>query len=61
MYEVYKDIADIYYSIANGDYVSKPIRMNEEDRSKIKENYLTFKLSSKYSKIASKKNLIISC
>ena len=29
MYEVYKDIADTYYSIAKGDYVSKLV---EEER-----------------------------
>ena len=26
MYEVYKDIADTYYSIAKGDYISKLIK-----------------------------------
>ena len=31
MYEVYKDIADTYYSISNGDYISKLV---EEEREK---------------------------
>lgn len=35
MYEVYKDIADTYYSIAKGDYVSKLV---EEERKRQEQN-----------------------
>ena len=32
MYEVYKDIADTYYSIAKGDYVSKLVKKTKKER-----------------------------
>lgn len=34
MYEVYRDIADTYYSIANGDYVSKLMVKEREIQEK---------------------------
>lgn len=34
MYEVYKDIADTYYSIAKGDYVSKLVVEQKKRESK---------------------------
>ena len=33
MYEVYKDIADTYYSIAKGDYVSKILKEEHEKQT----------------------------
>lgn len=36
MYEVYKDIADTYYSIAKGDYVSKLVKIKSEERKTTK-------------------------
>ena len=37
MYEVYRDIADTYYSIAKGDYVSKLV----EEKREIQEHKKT--------------------
>lgn len=34
MYEVYKDIADTYYSIAEGDYVSKLVKEQKKRANK---------------------------
>lgn len=34
MYEVYKDIADTYYSIAKGNYISKLIEEQKKRTSK---------------------------
>lgn len=34
MYEVYRDIADTYYSIAKGDYVSKLIEKERKVRNR---------------------------
>lgn len=34
IYEVYRDIADTYYSIANGDYVSKLMVKDREIKEK---------------------------
>ena len=36
MYEVYKDIADTYYSISNGDYISK-LMDKEREKQVIKK------------------------
>ena len=41
MYEVYRDIADTYYSIAKGDYVSKLV---EEERKKQVDKKTSFTL-----------------
>lgn len=37
MYEVYKDIADTYYSIVKGDYVSKLIATEHKQQNRKKQ------------------------